>query len=315
MRCRPIGSLRVSTIGLGCNNFGMRLDASETAVVVHKAIDVGITLFDTAESYGPSQEYLGKALGKRRKDVVIATKFGNRGTGAHRANILRAVEDSLRALKTDYIDLYQQHRPDPLTQVEQTLEALETLRQQGKVREVGFSNFTREMLEEAHKAQGAATEAAYTSPPGRVGREGVAHFASVQNEYSLLHREPETDGVLEFCAKNGVALLPYFPLANGMLTGKYRKGEPKPPGTRITELEYFKDSWSPERLERLERLIPFAESRGKTILELAFGYLLARNEVASVIAGATSVAQVVANAGAGGWVLSSDEVEEVRSLL
>jgi aryl-alcohol dehydrogenase-like predicted oxidoreductase len=301
MRTRSIGSLKVSTIGLGCNNFGMRLDASETAVVVHKAIDVGITLFDTAESYGPSQEYLGKALGKRRKDVVIATKFGNRGTGAHRANIMRAVEDSLRALKTDYIDLYQQHRPDPNTPVAQTLEALGELVQQGKVREVGCSNFTTEMLGDA-EAQ------------GRRGG-GSARFVSVQNEYSLLHRDPETDGVLEFCAKQGAALLPYFPLANGMLTGKYRKGAPKPPGTRITEMEYFKDFWSPERLEVVERLIPFAESRGKSILELAFGYLLARQEVASVIAGATSVAQVVANAGAGGWVLSSDEVEEVRSLL
>jgi len=279
----------------------MRLDAAESAVVVHKALDVGITLFDTAESYGPSQEYLGKALGKRRKDVVIATKFGNRGTGAHRANIMRAVEDSLRALKTDYIDLYQQHRPDPNTPVAQTLETLSELVQAGKVREVGCSNFTAEMLVDAEAE-------------GRRGG-GRVRFVSVQNEYSLLHREPESDGVLEFCAKNGVALLPYFPLANGMLTGKYRKGEPKPPGTRITEMEYFKDSWSPERLERLERLIPFAGSRGKSLLELAFGYLLARKEVASVIAGATSVAQVVANAGAGGWVLSSDEVEEVRSLL
>jgi aryl-alcohol dehydrogenase-like predicted oxidoreductase len=299
LKHRSIASLSVSTIGLGCNNFGMRLDATETAVVVHKAIDVGITLFDTAESYGPSQEYLGKALGKRRKDVVIATKFGNRGTGARRANIMRAVEDSLRALKTDYIDLYQQHRPDPNTPVAQTLEALSELVQQGKVREVGCSNFTTEMLQEA----------------GGAGKTAGARFVSVQNEYSLLHREPETDGVLEFCAHSGVALLPYFPLANGMLTGKYRKGVPKPPGTRITEMEYFQDSWSPERLEVVERLIPFAEKRGKSILELAFGYLLARKEVASVIAGATSVAQVVANAGAGGWVLSSDEVEEVRSLL
>jgi aryl-alcohol dehydrogenase-like predicted oxidoreductase len=295
---RSIASLTVSTIGLGCNNFGMRLDASETAVVVHKAIDVGITLFDTAESYGPSQEYLGKALGKRRKDVVIATKFGNRGTGAHRANIMRAVEDSLRALKTDYIDLYQQHRPDPNTPVAQTLEALSELVQQGKVREVGCSNFTAEMLQEA----------------GGAGKTAEARFVSVQNEYSLLHREPETDGVLEFCAHSGVALLPYFPLANGMLTGKYRKGAPKPPGTRITEMEYFQDSWSPERLEVVERLIPFAESRGKSILELAFGYLLARTEVASVIAGATSVEQVVANAGAGRWALTADEVAEVGEL-
>jgi aryl-alcohol dehydrogenase-like predicted oxidoreductase len=295
MRRRTIGSLSVSEIGLGCNNFGMRLDASETAVVVYKAIDVGITLFDTAESYGPSQEYLGKVLGKRRKEVFVATKFGNRGTGAHRANILRAVEDSLRALKTDYIDLYQQHRPDPNTPIAETLEVLAELKEQGKVREVGCSNFTAEMLEGAYKVQGS-------------------RFASVQNEYSLLHREPETDGVLEFCARENMALLPYFPLANGMLTGKYRKGAPKPPGTRITEMEYFQDSWSPERLEQVERLIPFAAARGKSLLELAFGYLLARKEVASVIAGATSAAQVVANAGAGGWVLTPSELEEVAEL-
>src|SRR6478736_3259231 len=256
MNSRTIGALHVSEIGLGCNNFGMRLDATETATVVHKAIDVGITLFDTAESYGPSQEYLGKALGKRRKDVVIATKFGNRGTGAGQANIMRAVEDSLRALKTDYIDLYQQHRPDPNTPVAETREAF--------------------------------------------------GFVSVQNEYSLLHREPETDGVLAECERQGLGLLPYFPLANGMLTGKYRKGKEKPAGTRISEMENFKDSYSEERLEVVERLIHFAETRGHTILELAFAWLLARPAVASVIAGATSVAQVEGNARAGGWALTPD---------
>src|ERR1041385_1326068 len=181
MRQRRIESLSVSEIGLGCNNFGMRLDAGASAVVVHKALDRGITFFDTAESYGPSQEYLGKALGRRRKEVVVATKFGNRGTGAGRANIMRAVEDSLRALKTDYIDLYQQHRPDPNVPVSETLEALETLKKQGKVREAGCSNFTKEMLEEAAQRQSGT---------------GRAKFVSVQNEYSLLHREPETDGVL-----------------------------------------------------------------------------------------------------------------------
>ena len=299
MKTRSIGSLSASEVGLGCNNFGMRLDAAQTAVVVHKALDVGITFFDTAESYGPSQEYLGKALGKRRKDVIVATKFGNRGTGAGRANIMRAVEDSLRALKTDYIDLYQQHRPDPATPIEQTLETLETLKQQGKVREVGCSNFTVEMLQEAALRQSGT---------------GRARFVSVQNEYSLLHREPETDGVLAECEKQGLGLLPYFPLANGMLTGKYRAGKPKPAGTRITEMEYFKDSWSLERLERLERLIAFSESRGHTILELAFSYLLSHSAVSSVIAGATSAEQVAANAKAGGWKLSPDEVAEVREL-
>ena len=300
LKYRKIGSLTVSEIGLGCNNFGMRLDAAETAVVVHKALDVGITLFDTAESYGPSEEYLGKALGKRRKDVVIATKFGNRGTGAGAANIQRAVEDSLRRLKTDYIDLYQQHRPDPSTPVEQTLEALETLRQQGKVREVGCSNFDVGLLEQARKA--------------REARKGFG-FASVQNEYSLLHRAPEPDGVLAECERQGLGFLPYFPLANGMLTGKYRAGKPKPPGTRISDMEYFAGSYTVERLERLERLITFAESRGHTILELAFAWLLGHKVVSSVIAGATSAAQVEGNAKAGGWVLTLEEVTEVNAIV
>ena len=300
LKYRKIGSLTVSEIGLGCNNFGMRLDAAESAVVVHKALDVGITFFDTAESYGPSEEYLGKALGKRRKDVVIATKFGNRGTGAGAANIQRAVEDSLRRLKTDYIDLYQQHRPDPSTPVEQTLEALETLRQQGKVREVGCSNFDVGLLEQARKA--------------REARKGFG-FASVQNEYSLLHRAPEPDGVLAECERQGLGFLPYFPLANGMLTGKYRAGKPKPPGTRISDMEYFAGSYTVERLERLERLITFAEARGHTILELAFGWLLSHKVVSSVIAGATSTTQVEGNAKAGGWVLTLEEVTEVNAIV
>src|SRR6478736_6407627 len=235
MKSRRLGALTVSEIGFGCNNFGMRLDQAGTTKVVHKAMDLGITLFDTAESYGPSEEYLGKALGKRRKDVVIATKFGNRGTGAGPANIRRAVEDSLRRLKTDYIDLYQQHRPDPNTPIAETLGALHELIVSGKVREVGCSNFTAEMLQEARSTAGAhrAHEAA--------GKR--AHFVSVQNEYSLLHRVPESDGVLAECAEQGLGLLPYFPLANGMLTGKYRKGKEKPAGTRISEMENFKDSY------------------------------------------------------------------------
>ncbi|MEO6067679.1 MAG: aldo/keto reductase [Gemmatimonadales bacterium] len=298
MKSRTIGSLSVSTIGLGCNNFGMRLDQTRTTEVVRNALDVGITFFDTAESYGPSEEYLGKALGTRRKDAVIATKFGNRGTGAAAVNIRRAVEDSLRRLKTDYIDLYQQHRPDPTTPVAETLEALEALKKSGKVREVGCSNFTVEML------VGAEAQ----------GRRGAVRFASIQNEYSLLHRVPETDGVLAECERQGMGFLPYFPLANGMLTGKYRKGQPKPPGTRITELDYFKDSYNEERLEQVERLIKFAEERGHTILELAFAWLLAKPVVSSVIAGATSPAQVEANAKAGGWVLSPDEVAVVDAI-
>jgi aryl-alcohol dehydrogenase-like predicted oxidoreductase len=274
----------------------MRLDAAETAVVVHKALDVGITLFDTAESYGPSEEYLGKALGKRRRDVIIATKFGNRGTGAGPENILRAVDDSLRRLGTDYIDLYQLHRPDPNTPIALTLATLSELKKAGKIREAGCSNFTKEMLEGALATTGA-------------------HFVSVQNEYSLLHRAPETDGVLAECERQGLGLLPYFPLANGMLTGKYRAGKPKPAGTRITEMEYFQDSYSEERLATVEKLIRFAETRGHSILELAFAWLLGHKVVSSVIAGATSAGQVEGNAAAGNWVLSSADLAEIAIAL
>jgi aryl-alcohol dehydrogenase-like predicted oxidoreductase len=250
MDTRRIGSLEVSVVGLGCNNFGRRLDSDSTSAVVDAALDVGITFFDTADVYGgtKSEEYLAHALGRRREDVVIATKFGSavdeQRRGARPEYVRRAVEDSLLRLGTDRIDLYQLHTPDPQVPIEETLGALDELVKAGKVREIGCSNFSADELREAEEAT----------------REGAARFASVQNEYSLLHREPEGD-VLPECERLGIAFIPYFPLANGLLTGKYRRGKDVPAGSRL-------DSARGERLltdrnlDVVERLIGFSESRG-----------------------------------------------------
>jgi aryl-alcohol dehydrogenase-like predicted oxidoreductase len=303
MDTRRIGSLEASVVGLGCNNFGRRLDAQATSAVVDAALEAGITFFDTADTYGDtkSEEYLGRALGRRREDVVVATKFGSRideqRRGARPEYVHRAVDDSLRRLGTDRIDLYQLHWPDPEVPIGGTLGALDELVKAGKVRETGCSNFSAVQLREAEE----------TTP------EGAARFASVQNEYSLLHREPEGD-VLPECERLGVAFVPYFPLANGLLTGKYRRGQAAPAGSRL-------DSSRGERLltDRnlavVERLIEFSESRGRTILELAFSWLLRRPAVASVIAGATSAEQARDNAGAAGWQLTDDELDEVDSIV
>src|SRR5579872_2598523 len=224
MEMRHIGPLEVSTIGLGCNNFGWRIDAAQTTEVVHAALEGGITFFDTADIYGGthSEEFLGRALGARRNDVIIATKFGmkvdERRQGARPEYVRRAAEDSLRRLGTDRIDLYQLHRPDPSVPIADTLEALDGLVRAGKVRAIGCSNFSRAQLIEAR----AAT------------KSGAARFVSVQNEYSLLHREPEQE-VLPECEREGLAFLPYFPLASGLLTGKYRRGQPLPEGTRLAK--------------------------------------------------------------------------------
>ena len=303
MDTRRIGSLEVSVVGLGCNNFGKRLDADATARVVHAALDAGITFFDTADTYGGtrSEEYLGRALGRRRDQVVIATKFGwridDQRHGARPEYVHRAAEDSLRRLGTDRIDLYQLHRPDPTVPIADTLGALDELVQAGKVREIGCSNFSVEQIREAEAAV----------------RPGAARFVSVQNEYSLLHREPER-GVLPECERLGLAFLPYFPLANGLLTGKYRKGQPAPAGSRIasgTHTEVLTEL----NLSLVEALIRFAESRGHTLLELAFSWLLTRPVVASVIAGATKHEQVRANAAAAAWALSDAERAEVDRIL
>jgi aryl-alcohol dehydrogenase-like predicted oxidoreductase len=301
MKTRPIGSLQASVVGLGCNNFGLRIDEAASRAVVHAALDAGITFFDTAELYadGQSEQFLGRALGARRREVLIATKFGHARwhpeRGAHPTYIRRAVELSLAHLGTDVIDLYQLHTPDPSVPIAETLGALDELVRAGKVREIGCSQFSVPQLREARDATTA----------------GAARFASVQNEYSLLRREPE-QGVLQECERTGLAFLPFFPLASGLLTGKYRKGRGVPEGSRIAD--WFDGKITPADLDRVEALVTFAESRGHTILELAFSWLLAHGAVASVIAGATSPEQVHANVAAANWALTPAEMAEVDRL-
>jgi aryl-alcohol dehydrogenase-like predicted oxidoreductase len=292
---RRIGSLEVSLVGLGCNNFGWRIDAAATKAVIDAALDAGINFFDTADIYGTgqSEEFLGRALGACRNQVILATKFGlkmdEKRQGAKPAYVRQALEDSLRRLGTDRIDLYQLHHPDATTPIEDTLAALDELVRAGKVREIGCSNFS-----------GAQLRAA----PG---------FVSVQNQYSLLHREPEAE-VLPECERLGRAFIPFFPLANGLLTGKYRKGQPAPAGSRA------RDGWGPkiftdQNLALAERLMQFAESRGHTLLELAVSWLAARPVVRSVIAGAKSPEQVRANAAAAGWRMSAEDLAGVEAIV
>jgi aryl-alcohol dehydrogenase-like predicted oxidoreductase len=301
METRRIGSLEVTAVGLGCNNFGGRIDEAATAKVVHAALDAGVNFFDTADIYGgtKSEEFLGRALRGRRDEAVIATKFGiklneQRPGGARPEYIRQAAEDSLRRLEIDCIDLYQLHKPDPDTPIGDTLSALDELVRTGKVREIGCSNFSADQLREAAEAA-----------------KGGARFVSVQNEYSLLRREPE-DGVLAECERQGIAFLPYFPLASGLLTGKYRKGQPPPEGSRLSGGGSF---LTEQNLSRVEALLRFAEARRHPILELAFSWLLMRPAVASVIAGATKPEQVAANVAAAGWRLSREELAEIDAIL
>jgi aryl-alcohol dehydrogenase-like predicted oxidoreductase len=302
MQQRRIGSLSVSVVGLGCNNFGIRLDAERTARVVHAALDAGIDFFDTADVYGGtrSEEFLGKALGKARDKVIVATKFGlpldDQRKGARPEYIRQAVEASLRRLGTDRIDLYQLHRPDPEVPIADTLGALTELVRAGKVREIGSSNFSPEQIAEAE----------HSVPPGG------ARFVSVQNEYSLLQREPER-GVLAACLQHGQGFLPFFPLASGLLSGKYDAAGKAPEGARLAakEAPLTARFLSAANVERAAKLGQFAQTRGHTLLELAVSWLLARKAVTSVIAGATSEAQVRANVAAATWELSADELSEV----
>jgi aryl-alcohol dehydrogenase-like predicted oxidoreductase len=249
-----------------------------------------------------SEQYLGRALAGRRSRAVIATKFGweldQQRKGARPAYVRRAVEDSLRRLGTDYIDLYQLHKPDPTVPIGDTLAALDELVRAGKVREIGCSNFSAAQLEEAEAAR----------------PQGAARFVSVQNEYSLLHREPERE-VLPACERLSIAFLPYFPLSSGLLSGKYRLGRPAPAGTRIGSDGRFSGLLSEESLRRVEALIAFAETRGHTILELAVSWLVSRPQVASVIAGATSPAQLRANAASADWQLKDDDLLEIDRIL
>jgi len=301
MEYRKLGSLNVSLVGIGCNNFGWRTDAAGTAAVVDAALGAGINFFDTADVYGggQSEEFLGAALKGRRAKAIIATKFGikmGEGKEGARAQYVRdALDASLQRLQTDVIDLYQIHRPDPNTPIAETVQALNDAVKAGKVREIGCSNFSVEQMRAANSTS------------------GPKHFASVQNEYSLMKREPEAD-VLPECARTGVAFLPYFPLANGLLTGKYRKGSPFPESSRA------KDAFGPkvftdENLERAEALTAFARSRGHSLLDLAFSWLAARPEVSSVIAGAKNAEQVRANSAAATWKLTAADMAEVDNLL
>jgi len=303
---RKIGSLSVTVVGIGCNNFGARIDEKRTEEVVDAALAAGINFFDTADAYGEgkSEELLGRFLGSRRSQVIVATKFGlemaGQGSGARPEYIRKAFDASLRRLKTDYIDLYQLHKPDPDVPIAETLGALDDLVKAGKVREIGCSNFSAQQLREA-----AAVSAA---------RPGSARFVSVQNEYSLLHREPE-EGVLAESVRQHLVFLPFFPLMSGLLTGKYRKGQPIPQDTRVAKFERYRKLLTEENLDKVEALIGFAESHGHTVLELAFSWLLAHEVVASVIAGASSARQVADNASAATWKLTTDDLHEIDALL
>ena len=306
MITRPFGStgLTLSALGLGCNNFGRRLDLEATRRVVDAALAAGITFIDTADVYGDrggSERLLGETLGSRRKNVVLATKFGlpmdETGglKGASRAYVMTAVEASLKRLKTDWIDLYYLHRPDPATPIEETLGALDDLVRQGKVRFAGCSNLSGAQLADSIK----------------IARERKhAGFAAAQDEYSILARGIEAD-LVPVIERHGLALIPYFPLASGLLTGKYRKGRPIPPGTRLAEARSSTRFMNEKNIDVVERLAAFCAERGRTLLELAFGWLLSRRCIASVIAGATSPEQVQQNAGALSWQLTAQEIAAV----
>jgi aryl-alcohol dehydrogenase-like predicted oxidoreductase len=291
--------LRVSRVGLGCNNFGGRIGFEETQAVVEAALDAGITFFDTAEVYGNgggSERLLGELLEGRREQAVIATKFAWEADvgGGSAENVRRAIAGSLERLRTDYVDLYYLHRPDSQTPIGETLGALDSLVQEGTVRAIGCSNFSPEQLAEAD----------------RVARElGTARFTVLQNQYNLLVRGDEKD-VLPLCRELGVGYVPYFPLGSGLLTGKYRRGEPAPEGTRLHGREI-----DDERLARVERLTAYADERGHTILELAISALASTPGITSIIAGATKPEQVRANAeAADGWRLDADELAALASL-
>ena len=302
---RSIGSIPVPLAGVGCNNFGRRIDEGRAKQVVDAAFEPGATLFDTADLYGSgaSEEFLGKALKSRRDEAVIVSKFGMRTppdglSGGDPVWAVRACEDSLTRLGTDRIDVYLIHTPDDATPIADTLTAMSRLVDEGKVREIGCSNFSAEQLEEAEEA---------------ASEKGVRRFVTVQNEYSLLAREAREE-VLPACGKLGLSFMPYFPLASGLLTGKYRKGQPPPPGTRLAGRG--EELMNDERLDVVERLLSFAEQRGHTILELSVSWLASQPEIATVIAGATSPEQVRANAEAvEAWRLSADEFAEIDDLL
>ncbi len=307
MEFRNLGEtgLRVSVIGLGCNNFGMKIDQAATTDVVGAAIDSGINFFDTADVYGgqgTSETFLGKALGERRHDVVVASKFGvSMGAGdlmkgASRRYIMNSIEATLKRLNTDYLDLYQLHFPDESTPIDETLSALDTVVRQGKVRYIGSSNFSGWQIADAD----------WTSR-----LHGETRFVTSQSQYNLLDRAIEAE-VVPACQRFGLGILPYFPLASGMLTGKYKRDAEAPEGSRFgTFGDWGKQAIATTNFDVVEQLSAFAEERGHTLLELAFSWLVCLPYIPSVIAGATSVDQVASNAGAGEWKLSADEMAEI----
>lgn len=304
MDTRPLGSLQVSVIGLGCNNFGRRLDLGRTKDVVDAALDAGVTFFDTADVYGEtdSEAFLGRVLEGRRDQVVLATKFGmalaGGSGGAHPDYVKRALADSLRRLRTDHVDLYQLHRPDPTVPIADTLEALGDLVRAGMIREIGCSNFSAAQLTEAEAAVAA----------------GAPRFVSVQNEYSLMHRDPEAE-VLPASSRLDVGFLPYFPLMSGLLTGKYRKGRALPEGARITGNARWESLLTDANFALIEALERYALVHGHELIDLAFAWLLAKPQVRSVIAGATRPDQVRRNAAAARWHLTEADVEAVARIL
>ena len=302
MTYRNLGDsgLRVSTVGLGCNNFGMRIDEGATRAVVDAAIDNGITLFDTSDSYGDSELFLGAALEGRREQVVLATKFGSDLRGANgpdwgargsRRYIRRAVERSLSRLRTDWIDLYQLHMPDPNTPIEETLSALTELVHEGKVRYIGCSNYSAWQVADADWIARS---------------NGLERFISAQNHYNLIERQAEAE-LLPACDRFGVGVLPYFPLASGLLTGKYRRGDDAPADGRIAAWG-MKHLLTDAMFDKVEAIDAFATERGITLLDVAMGGLASRTAVSSVIAGATSPAQIAANVAAGLWEPSADDL-------
>jgi aryl-alcohol dehydrogenase-like predicted oxidoreductase len=310
MEIRNLGrsGLRVSLVGLGCNNFGGRTAIEDSRAVIHAALDHGVTLFDTADIYGNrggSEIALGQWLGARRKDIVLATKFGmamddaGAKVGGSRHYIMQAVEDSLRRLKTDWIDLYQFHRPDPRTPIDETLRALDDLIRQGKIRYIGCSNMSAWSVVDAH----------WTAE-----LRGLSRFISAQDEYSALHRAAETDLIPALKAK-GMGLLPYYPLASGLLSGKYAKGAAPSGDTRFGKDARTRDRYMTDaNWARVEKLEAFVKARGHTLLELAFSWLAAQDVVGSVIAGATKPEQIAANAAAASWKLTADELAEIDRL-
>jgi aryl-alcohol dehydrogenase-like predicted oxidoreductase len=295
--------LEVSEVGLGCNNFGRRIDLEATRAVVDQALTQGIAFFDTADIYGRgrSEEFLGQVLAGRRDEAVLATKFGmdmgdGKGPRGSRGYIRQAVENSLRRLRTDVIDVYWYHEPDGVIPISETLQALDELVRAGSVRAIGASNFSARQIEEADA----------------VARErGLSRFTAVQNEYSLLARGAEDD-VLPACERLGLGFVPYFPLASGLLTGKYQRGQPAPAGTRLAGREQIATD---EQFALIEGLQRYAGARGISVVEVAIGALLARPSVSSVIAGATKPEQVRANAAAARWQPSEDDLAELSRLL